>query len=143
MDYVKEKSEMIEEIDKNTVSEAEKEQAGVGAQENEEEQFTFGVQEPERGPGYEAEMIEEACRRRKVVLCFWIGFVIVCAIVAWIIKLSQSVGLACFLFAGLMLVAFGFELGSKYPRCPYCNKHIYQEGAQGVNHCPYCGGRIR
>ena len=134
---------MIEGNEKNTVSEDEKEQAGVGVQEPEEEQFIFGVQKPEKGPGYDAEMIEEACRRRKVVLCFWIGFIVACAIVAWIIKLSQSVGLACFLFAGLLLVAFGFALGSKYPRCPYCNNHIYGEGAMGVNNCPYCGGRIR
>lgn len=124
-------NKMIEGFDKNTVSEDEREQTGIGAK------------EPETESGFEADMIEEACRRRRVVFGFWAGLIIVCAIVGLIVSKIQSAVLACSLLAVIVAAAIGFELFSKYPRCPYCNRHIYEDGVMGINNCPYCGGRIR
>ena len=122
---------MIEGFDKNTVGEDEREQTGIGAK------------EPETEPGFEADMIEEACRRRRVVFGFWVGFIIACAIFGLIVSKTQSAVLACSLLAVIVAAAIGFELFSKYPRCPYCNRNIYGGEVMGINHCPYCGGRIR
>ena len=122
---------MIEGFDKNTVSEDEREQTGIGAK------------EPETEPGFESDMIEEAYRRRRVVFGFWVGIIIFGAIVGLIVSKTQSAVLACSLLAVMVAAAIGFEVFSKYPRCPYCNRNMYEGGVMGINNCPYCGGRIR